>query len=124
LRNAAASPDRALTMVHAADDGADLVRELGVFCSWLPRRQLVAEAARRLAAGTAVSLEPAVRAIEAGYPPVAVPGPLPGLLPGLGGLLTGPRDRRWAAVRAASGRWPLVSRSPSPAWWPLPGAQR
>lgn len=73
LREVAESPNLALTMVHAADEGADLVRELGVFVPWAERRQVVAETARRLATGAICLLEQAIRAVEAEFASITTP---------------------------------------------------
>ncbi|MGR4852125.1 hypothetical protein [Streptomyces sp. LARHCF252] len=45
LRDIAGSPNRVLTMLHCADDAADVVRELGVLCSWAERSHLIKDAA-------------------------------------------------------------------------------
>lgn len=122
LREVAASPNLALTMVHAADEGADLVRELGVFVPWAERLQVVVEAARRLASGATCPLEQAIRSVEAEFasitaPPLQLSGMAGEPTADVGPLLAGPLDRRWAKVQAAALRWRLFSSSPASAWW-------
>ncbi|WP_433531290.1 nucleoside-diphosphate kinase [Micromonospora sp. CA-263727] len=109
LRAVAGSPNRALTMVHTAEDGADLVRELGVFCDWPQRCALVAQAAGHLAAGTTWSVEPALRTVQRQVP--AMPHvPLAGRVTRHpSGLAAADLADRWAKVRRASEVWPLLA---------------
>jgi hypothetical protein len=122
LREAADSPNPALTMIHAANDAADLVRELGVLVSWAERRHLIVEAARRLETGALCPVNRDMWAVNTEFaslttpasqsadtvtePPVSVDQ-----------LLAGPLDSRWARLQAASAQWRLTSTRPTPAWW-------
>ncbi|MEV8476245.1 hypothetical protein [Streptomyces sp. NPDC051173] len=116
LRDVAGAPNRLLTMVHTADEPADVIRELGVFCPWPERAALVTEAARTLADGAPCPLEETVVAVESELPPLGVPEPC--TAPALDGLTDGPLAQRWAALWAASHQWPLLTRAPGPAAWP------
>lgn len=119
LRDVAGSPNRALTMLHVADDPADVVRELGVLCSWSERAALTAEAAARLHDGRSADLEDAVRAVEDVLPPLGLPGPEASAeVPAVDDLYAGSVEKRWAALAAASQNWPLLTRTPGPAAWP------
>lgn len=119
LRHAAGSPNLGLTMLHTADEGADVIRELGVFLPWQQRQELVAEAAHRVLDRGTYAWEDDVRTIEHSLPPMpttdqpttAPPAP----------LTDGPLTHRWAAVQAAAHQWPLVSKHPGPAAWPNHG---
>ncbi|MEU8550972.1 hypothetical protein AB0C81_29015 [Streptomyces roseoverticillatus] len=117
LRDIAGSPNRLLTMVHAADEPADVVRELGVFCPWPQRRALVADAARNLAEGGCCELQDALAAVEEELPPLGIPAPGTAV-PAASDLVTGPLGHRWAALWAASCQWPLLTVNPGPAAWP------
>ncbi|MFV8133233.1 hypothetical protein [Streptomyces syringium] len=116
LRDVAGAPNRLLTMVHTTDEPADVVRELGVFCPWPQRAALVAEAARNLAGGVSCPLAEAVAAVEDELPPLGLPEPTTGA-PALDELVAGSLEQRWAALWAASGTWPLLTRVPGPAAW-------
>ncbi|MFE7120465.1 hypothetical protein ACFU99_34065 [Streptomyces sp. NPDC057654] len=122
LRDAGGSPNRALTLVHTPDEPADVVRELGVLCSWPERAALIGEAsARRAGAGVGLEvLEAAVGAVERELPALGWPtGPRgPVRTPAVRELHAGPVAQRWAAVVAASASWPLLRRTPGPATWP------
>ncbi|GGR45976.1 nucleoside-diphosphate kinase [Streptomyces netropsis] len=117
LRDVAGAPNRLLTMVHTADEPADVVRELGVLFPWPERAALVAEAARNLASRAPCPLDAAVAEVEDELPPLGVPKPSTDA-PALDELTTGPLEQRWAALWAASQMWPLLTRSPGPAAWP------
>jgi len=113
LRDVAGSPNRALTMVHAPDDSADVIRELEIFFTWNQRRALIAEASRRLRSGEQCRLDPTLEAVEAAYTGLAADSAwqLRGEDPG------DPVTHGWAAIRAAADRWPLLSEHPARAWW-------
>jgi hypothetical protein len=117
LRDVAGSPNRALTMLHTTDDPADVVRELAVLCTWPERADLITAAAARLLDGQSVDLDHALRDVESELAPLGLPeagAPAPSVHE----LHTGPVDKRWAALVAASERWPLLRRTPGPAAWP------
>lgn len=119
LRDVAGSPNRALTMLHTTDDPADLVRELAVLCSWPERAEIITTAATRLRDGHPAALDAAVRAVESELPPLGLPELEAGTsAPSAYELFTGPVDKRWAALVAASESWPLLRRTPGPAAWP------
>ncbi|MFE7664902.1 hypothetical protein [Streptomyces celluloflavus] len=123
LREVAGSPNRVLTMVHSADEPADVVRELGILCSPGERRALVAEAAHRLADREPGRWEDALRVVEEALPAMPVPQ-LPGDTRAAGpvrepdGLLRGSVTKRWSAVWEASHRWPLLAPESGPVSWP------
>ncbi|MGW0844208.1 hypothetical protein ACWD26_29535 [Streptomyces sp. NPDC002787] len=119
LRDVAGSPNRALTMLHTTDDPADVVRELAVLCSWPERAGLITEAATRLRHGHSADLAYALRDVERDLPPLGLPDPEAGApAPLVHELFTGPVEKRWAALVAASEGWPLLRRTPGPAAWP------
>jgi hypothetical protein len=119
LRAVAGSPNRALTMLHTTDDPADVVRELGVFCAWGERAELIRQASAHLAGGQAAAVEEAVRAVEAEVPPLGLPSRhRPGRHVQAREMFTGPVEARWAALVAASHAWPLLTRMPQAAFWP------
>ncbi|WP_311579421.1 nucleoside-diphosphate kinase [Streptomyces lancefieldiae] len=119
LRDIAGSPSRALTMLHTTDDPADVVRELAVLCSWPERAGLIAEAAARLREGHSADLDQALGGVERELPPLGLPVLEAGApAPAVHELFTGPVDKRWAALVAASEGWPLLRRTPGPAAWP------
>ncbi|MFF8919408.1 hypothetical protein ACF08M_40540 [Streptomyces sp. NPDC015032] len=122
LRDLAGALNRVLTMVHTADEPADVIRELAVFCpSWQERVLLIEEAATRLAEGTAGSWEAACRQVETELPAQAAPdraGTAGPVVRGPGVLYQGELAERWAALRAAADTWPLLAPSPGPVSWP------
>lgn len=119
LREAAQSPNRLLTMVHTADEPADTVRELGVFCPWAQRRDMVAEAVHRLASDGEGQWQSALEAVEDQLPPVPAQAAAARHLPaGPEVLEEGTLEERWAALCAASGNWPLLSARRGPVSWP------
>ncbi|WKU42630.1 nucleoside-diphosphate kinase [Streptomyces sp. VNUA116] len=117
LRDVAGSPNRLLTMVHVADEPADVVRELGILCPWPDRAALVIEAAARLTDGACCLLEDAIAAVETELPTLGTPAP-DTATPSPGDLTAGPLERRWAALWAAAHRWPLLTATAGPAAWP------
>ncbi|MET8609793.1 hypothetical protein [Streptomyces misionensis] len=119
LREVAGAPNRALTMVHTADEPADVVRELAALCAWHDWPEFVAEAATRLRGGDRADLEKALCAVETELPALGLP-PLDTdpAAPSVHELYSGPAGKRWAALVAASQTWPLLRRTPGPAAWP------
>ncbi|WP_435109203.1 nucleoside-diphosphate kinase [Nocardiopsis synnemataformans] len=120
LRSVAQSPNRLLTMVHASDDPADVVRELGLFLPWTQRVQIIGQAWRRLLAQRWCQDWPEqMRRIQECYP-IPVPategqtvtfgvdrhGGLKRMLNDIQNVEATPR---WAAVRAWSARVPLLT---------------
>ncbi|MEU3855749.1 hypothetical protein [Streptomyces sp. NPDC029554] len=119
LRAVAGSPNRALTMLHTADDPADVVRELAVFCDRVERAELIRQASTHLAGAQRAAVEEAVRAVEAEVPPLGLPSPEPASRTVRArDLFAGPVQARWAALVAASHAWPLLTRTPQAAFWP------
>lgn len=112
LRQVAGSPNAALTMLHSADEPADVVRELGVLVDAPTRTQLVTEAATRWRDGRVCPVEDALRRVEAMLP--AMPANPPPGMSVAGGvadahqLLTGPLQQRWAALCLAARTWQLA----------------
>lgn len=124
LRDVAGSPNPALTMVHAADEGADLVRELGVFLPWTERRQLIVNAARRLETGALCPLDQAVADVDTEFACLGVETERSSRS-GSGQeeadhLLTGTLERRWEGILTAAEQWRLFSAVSVPGWWSEP----
>ena len=124
LRDVAGSPNPALTMVHAADEGADLVRELGVFLPWVERRHLIVNAARRLETGARCPLDQAVADVDSEFVSLGTEierSSRSGSDPEhVDHLLVGTLERRWAGILAAAERWRLFSAGPVTGWWSEP----
>ncbi|MER5985708.1 nucleoside-diphosphate kinase [Streptomyces sp. NPDC001787] len=119
LREVAGAVNRVLTMVHSADEPADVVRELAVFFpDWAQRAVLVEEAAGRLADGSAGRWETACRQVEAELPELPVPGSDVRVVCEPGDLCRGELSERWAAVRAGADGWPLLAAVSGPVSWP------
>ncbi|MFI0742325.1 hypothetical protein ACH4PU_30265 [Streptomyces sp. NPDC021100] len=115
LREVTGSPNRALTMVHTANDGADVVREMGVLCSPAARRRLIPAVMRRLESGRC-ALTRARRTVEEELPALGVPSavePVHTVEP----LFEGSLEQRWRAVWGAAATWPLLATRPAAPWW-------
>ncbi|MFB7763640.1 hypothetical protein [Streptomyces xiamenensis] len=119
LRDAGGALNRVLTMVHTADEPADVVRELAVFFPWEQRGALIGEAAARLADGRPGRWEEQARAVEAELPVLPMPREVAAApIPDPAVLGRGTLAQRWAALVAASASWPLLSERPGPISWP------
>lgn len=126
LRGVAGAVNRVLTMVHTADEPADVIRELAIFCpSWQDRSLLIDEAATHLAEGTAGCWEDAYHQVETELPAQSTPPPA-----AAGPLVCGPEllhqgglAERWATLWAAAEQWPLLAPRPGPVSWPEQGTR-